>query len=747
MNAIAKLLPFPLLVAAALGSARAADRPDILLADFESSTYGDWKTTGTAFGSGPAQGTFPASQMPVEGYKGKGLVNSFLGGDAAIGTLTSPEFTIERKFVTFLIGGGGWKEKTCMNLLVNGEVVRTAIGPNTSPGGSEELQPASWDVSDLAGQRARIEIVDAATGSWGHINVDHIAQSDEASAPQNESPVVKLSHPTRITGNFLQLPLVHRPHGSRPGLEKLTIESDGKLLRYMHVEFPPAGQEPDFWYSADLREFKGREVTLHYKSRDPEALKKLTFSDREIVDPQAYETLHRPRLHFSPRLGWMNDINGLYWHDGLYHLFYQFNPFTTSKGPGFDMHWGHSVSKDLVNWEEWPVALFPDAAGQCFSGTAVMQRHPVPGLNEGAKLPAPVLFFTATSPCSQHIATSRDGGRSWQRFAGNPVVPPIGSSDSGDRDPKVIWHEPSQHYVMVLFIGKPNTYRFLRSKDLIQWEETSSLPNWIECPEFFPVKSAVTGEELMLLYGAYRSEKDDPQPFQSRSCYQLGRFDGKVFTPVTELRHAHRGPNFYGALVFVNEPKDRLIMMGWASGSHFPGEHFNQCASLPLHMQIKAFQGQDVLCFEPAEEVDALRGEPLLQLANVSIPEANRKLQELAKEAALDIVLRFRPAAPETGSLSATMRNVRFHYDAANKTLQRGDDTTTIHPGEYLDARFILDRGLVESFWNGGEAAYAIASLHTDAGPAFALAGDALIESLTVYPMNSAKFTKANPEE
>ncbi len=739
-----KLLLLPLIASLNFAGVSRAAEP-IVIADFESSTYGNWKTTGTAFGAGPAQGALPG-QMHVEGFLGKGLVNSFVGGDRATGTLESPPFRLERKFITFLIGGGGWQEATCLNLVVDGKTVRTATGPNTAAGGSERLAPLAWDVTELAGREARLVIVDDYQEGWGHINVDHIVQSDEAGgialAPKPEPPAVKLSHPTRITGNFLQLPLVHRPDGSKPGLEKLTIEADGKLLRYMHVEFPKAGGEPDFWYSADLREFKGREVTLHYKSRDPEVLKKLAFSDQEILDPKAYETTHRPRLHFSPRIGWMNDINGSYWHDGLYHVFYQFNPVTTSKGAGFDMHWGHSVSKDLVNWEEWPVALFPDASGQCYSGTAVMQRHPVPGLNEGVKLPAPALFFTATTPFTQHIATSPDGGRSWKRFSGNPVIPTKGDAD---RDPKVIWHDASQHYVMVLYVGGPDTYRFLRSKDLTQWEETSSLPNWFECPEFIPVKSAVTGEELMLLYGCYRSQKGDPEPFHSNSCYQLGRFDGKVFTPVTKLRHAHQGPNFYASLIFVNEPKGRPIMMGWARDSRFPGELFNQCASLPLHMQIKAFNGQDTLCFEPAEEVNALRGEPLLKLANVSIPEAHRKLQMLAKEAAYDIVLRVRPAANGTGSLTATIRSIRFDYDSTNKSLKRGNDTTTIHPGESLDARFILDRGLVESFWNGGEAAYAIGSLHTDEGPAFALEGDAAIESLTVYPMNPAKFTKAGP--
>src|SRR5262245_29692130 len=160
------------------GTVRAADRPDIVLADFEGDAYpAGWKTTGTAFGKGPARGTL-ANQMPVSGFLGKGLVNSFLGGDAATGTLTSPAFKVERRYINFLVGGGKHPGKTCINLLVGGKVVRTATGPNDRPGGSERLDWHTWDVAEFEGTPAVIEVVDTATGGWGHINVDHIVQSD-----------------------------------------------------------------------------------------------------------------------------------------------------------------------------------------------------------------------------------------------------------------------------------------------------------------------------------------------------------------------------------------------------------------------------------------------------------------------------------------------------------------------------------------------------------------------------------------
>jgi uncharacterized protein (DUF608 family) len=148
-------------------------RKAIVLTDFEGEDYGDWTVEGEAFGTGPARGTLP-SQQEVSGFQGEGLVNTFLGKDAPHGRLTSPEFTIERRFINFLIGGGNHKGKTCINLLVDGRVVRTAEGKN-----NEKLVWQHWAVRDLQGKQARIEIVDAESGGWGHINIDQIEQTDK----------------------------------------------------------------------------------------------------------------------------------------------------------------------------------------------------------------------------------------------------------------------------------------------------------------------------------------------------------------------------------------------------------------------------------------------------------------------------------------------------------------------------------------------------------------------------------------
>ncbi|MFP1625872.1 GH32 C-terminal domain-containing protein [Streptomyces sp. 5K101] len=161
-----------------------------VLADFEGEGYGDWTATGEAFGDGPAAGTLPG-QHPVSGHLGGGLVNTFLRGDATTGTLTSPDFTIDKDYVNFLIGGGrhpsATDAPTAVRLIVDGKVVRSATGKD-----SEALNWASWDVRELAGRTARIEIVDANTGGWGHINVDHIMLSDTRARPRSTETSVNL---------------------------------------------------------------------------------------------------------------------------------------------------------------------------------------------------------------------------------------------------------------------------------------------------------------------------------------------------------------------------------------------------------------------------------------------------------------------------------------------------------------------------------------------------------------------------
>ena len=352
------------LAAALISSANPAlaqPREDLLIADFEAGTYGDWKTTGTAFGPGPARGTLPG-QMAVDGFLGKGLVNSFHGGDASTGTLESPPFEIKRRYVNFLIGGGKYPGRTCMELLVKSKPVRAATGPNDQPGGSERLDWSSWEVADLLGKTAILRITDLQTGGWGHINVDQIVQSETNRGLETVTRQIVLNH------RFLHLP-VKRDASPRP--VKFTAREH--TLSVFEIRLPDRGQSPDFWVFIEEPESKGKtfafEATLPAGST---ALDAITQSDDPPGDGTMYREKLRPQLHFTSRRGWLNDPNGLVWHRGQYHLFYQHNPFGWEWG---NMHWGHAVSADLLHWTELPQAISPREFGDwAFSGSAIVDH-------------------------------------------------------------------------------------------------------------------------------------------------------------------------------------------------------------------------------------------------------------------------------------------------------------------------------------------------------------------------------------
>jgi uncharacterized protein (DUF608 family) len=169
-------------------------RPAILLHDFEGETYGDWVATGDSFGSGPASGTL-ANQNRVTGFVGRRLVNTYISGDGTTGTLTSPTFTVLRKFINFKIGGGNHPGQECMNLLVDGKIARSATGLN-----DERLLWDTWDVSEFAGKQAQLMIVDTATGGWGHINIDHIEMADTVRSRDEVN--VRRGDPNRDVGTM-----------------------------------------------------------------------------------------------------------------------------------------------------------------------------------------------------------------------------------------------------------------------------------------------------------------------------------------------------------------------------------------------------------------------------------------------------------------------------------------------------------------------------------------------------------------
>ena len=572
----------PVIIALLCCAARLRAAEDIVIADFESTNYGAWKSTGSAFGNGPARGALPG-QMAVEGFSGKGLINSFVGGDKSTGTLTSPAFKVERRYLSFLIGGGGYSNETCMNLLVDGQTVRTATGPNTQSGGSERLQPGGWDVGEFLGREAVLQIVDQRTGGWGHISVDQIVQTERA-------PVLVRRDVTReITINKRYL---HFPVKNGAAKKNVEVRREGKVERFFDIEL--ADGAPDWWAFLDVSSWRGSKLTVQVdRLRDDSRALASISQDDEIKDAASiYREPLRPHFHFSARRGWLNDPNGLVFYRGEYHLFFQHNPYGREWG---NMHWGHAVSRDLLHWEELDEALYPDAMGPMFSGSAVIDWKNTSGFGRDGQPPMVLIYTAAGNPSVQCLAYSTDGGRTFTKHAGNPVVKQI---TGGNRDPKVIWHEPTQRWVMTLYVGfdenhdgkktTRHTIHFFTSPNLKDWTLTSQTEGFFECPDFFEL--AVDGDaknKKWVLTGA-------------SSEYMVGTFDGAKFTPETPKLPGHRGKGFYAAQTFSDIPfaDGRRIQIGWMQAPS-PGMPFNQCMSLPLELKLVSTPAGPRLTWQP----------------------------------------------------------------------------------------------------------------------------------------------------
>ncbi len=560
---------------------------DLVVADFESADFAGWKVTGDAFGKGPAAGALPG-QMDVSGFQGKGFVSGYHGGDDSIGKLVSAPFKIERRHLNFLIGGGGFPEKTCINLVSNGKVVRTATGPNQKPGGSERLAWESWDVSELNGESVTVEIIDDQKETWGHLNVDQLVQSDTPA-------VLSINQQFVINQRYLIWPVTLDTRQKRRFF--LTLDGEKQPLAYLDICL---SNNPDFWVFTDLANFQGRKLTVTGKlpGELAEAWKKVSISATYPGEDQLYREPLRPQYHFTSRRGWLNDPNGLVWKDGTWHLFYQHNPYNH----GWDnMHWGHATSSDLFHWKENPDAIFPDVEGSMFSGSGIVVEK------NQSKLPLKddkslVLAYTANGFLSydpsrkpvQGIAFSNDSGKTFEKFSGNPVVE---HSRAENRDPKVLWHAPSKHWVMNLFYDG-NDYGIYTSPDLVKWTKTCDykIPGEGECPDMFELPVDGDAKDTRwLVWGA-------------NGKYMLGSFDGKEFKAESGP-HRHYFGSAYAGQSYDNAPEGRRVHIGWMrdGGPGLRGAPFNLQMTLPMDFSLVKRGGDIRLHTEPSEEVTKLR--------------------------------------------------------------------------------------------------------------------------------------------
>jgi fructan beta-fructosidase len=646
----------------------AADRPDVIVAAFDEDTYGGWIANGEAFGTGPAHGTLPG-QMDVTGFVGRGLVNSFVKGDGSTGSLISPPFPIERPYLNFLIGGGRNPGSLCIDLIVEGKVVRTATGPNDQPGGTEQLDWAAWDVRDLMGQSAVLRIVDHETGGWGHITVDQIVQSDrrQGTLPARREFVASLRY-------------LHLPVRQDAPIRRVSVLLNGRIVREFDIKL--AASQPQFEVFLDLQPFQGQ--TLALETQLPAGSKAIEQIKLAADVPDAgrlYHEARRPQFHFTSRRGWLNDPNGLLWFEGEYHLFYQHNPYGWEWG---NMHWGHAVSRDLVHWTELPVALYPKYGDWCFSGSGVVDRHNTSGFGS-ASAPPLVAAFTSTGR-GECIVFSNDRGRTWREYAANPVVRHAG------RDPRLLWHEPTKRWVMAVYdeTGGARSIAFHSSPDLKKWTFESRIDGFFECPELFdlPVEGDNTGRRIWVLHAA------DGE-------YRLGTFDGHRFEPETGKLRLWHG-NFYASQTFSDTPDGRRIQIGWANGIAFPGEPFNQQMNIPCELTLRTTAEGVRLFTRPVAELGTLRGKEYV-FDGLTLKGGKKTLDGPAGDL-LDIDINAEIDVKSVFTLK--VRGNSVVYDASKNDLACGDISAPLAPeANTVRLRVLLDRGSIEVFGNDGRIA------------------------------------------
>lgn len=625
---------------------RAAD--DIVIADFEAPTYGAWVVTGEAFGPGPARGALPG-QMGVSGFKGQGLVNTFFKGDDTVGTLTSPEFRIERRHIAFLIGGGANDEKLSLQLLVDGKVVRRSTGPNRQSGGSEALMQESWEVAEFLGKNASIRVVDDAKGGWGHLNVDQIVQTDRR--PPGMLRDVKRS--VAATARYLRIPIQN-------GAPKRVISVFDGREKIVRNDVELAMDRVDWWSVMDVSEWKGRTLTLQVDKlpEGSKALERVEVSESLPEGAGLYGEALRGQFHFSPQRGWNNDPNGMVYFNGEYHLFFQHNPYGWGWG---NMHWGHAVSRDLVHWTELGDKLMPDDFGPMFSGSAVVDWKNTSGFGRDGKPPLVLIYTAAGDPTVQCVASSLDGRR-FVKYAGNPVVKQV---TGGNRDPKVMWHEPTQRWVMVLYVelpGRGHTVHFYTSPDLKEWSLASITDgikgsNYLfECPDFFELPvDGDAGNRKWVLLGA-------------NSEYGIGTFDGRKFTPEFSRLPGHRGQGFYAPQTFSDIPaKDgRRIQIGWFQ-TETKGMSFNQSMTVPLELKLTATPEGPRMTFTPVRELEKLRGKGH-RFDGLVLGSAVAELAPKVRSGLVEIRAEFEPG--DAAGVEFTVRGARVAFDLAKQEIE-----------------------------------------------------------------------------
>ena len=416
----------------------------------------------------------------------------------------------------------------------------------------------------------------------------------------------------------------------------------------------------------------------------------------------------------------MNDPNGLVYYEGEYHLFYQYYPKATTWGP---MHWGHAISTDLINWKNYPIALYPDTLGYIFSGSAVIDWKNTTGLGKTNKPPMIAIYTYhnmsgekagTTDYQNQGIAYSTDKGRTWEKYSKNPVLKNQGSKDF--RDPKVVWHEDTQSWVMALAVK--DKISFYTSKNLLDWTLGSDFsPKWAafggvwECPDLFPLKTQNGKNKWVLLVSI---NPGAPNGGGSGTQYFVGNFDGKKFTPETvSTKWLDYGADNYAGVTWSDVPKTdgRRLFIGWMSNwlyaQKLPTELWRSALTVPRCLVLNENDGKYTLLSKPIEELTKLR-KSSSQVSATNINLTSDMLEIDLETTAAEFQLVFSNNANETVSLKKINDKIVFDRSKSgiidfNKDFSNIQNNTPTNGITINKIKIFIDRSSMEFFFNDGE--------------------------------------------
>jgi len=532
-----------------------------------------------------------------------------------------------------------------------------------------------------------------------------------------------------VAKTYLLMPINNRAKRN----QRVSVVVDGKEVRYVHGGFATKAEEANWWAFFNISAYKGKKLKLTVKPITAEAFALMRQADKVPGADKWGTEPNRPQFHFSQKVGWNNDPNGMVYYKGEWHLYFQHNPVALPWG---NMTWGHATSKDLVHWKQHPNVLHHrrTKAGRgdaMFSGGAAVDWKNVGGWKKGEN---DVIIATWTSTGrGECIAYSTDKGYTFTEYEGNPIIKHSG------RDPKPLWYaygpkdkplddtakKLKGHWVIALYDQTKKYGRnvgFYTSTDLKKWTEQSHLKGYYECAELFTLP--VDGDKKKIRWVVLAADAQ----------YATGDFDGKTFTPEHKGKHRLHHGNFYASQLFSDAPDERRIQIGWTRGLGMGASPFNQTFGFPIELTLRTTKDGVRVFGEPVKEIEKIHGKACKAANKPLTPDKPFAMK--TSGALFDIRATFEIGKAKTVGIEVD-GNKAATFDVAGSKI----NGMPVKPVDgKVSIQLLIDRPMIEVFANKGEQIKTSGfknDLNIESVKAFCEGGDAKLVSMEVYPLNA----------